>query len=63
MEEVKIVIDESKIITRRELFEKKSHFHKEQARISFEEKIKILVKLQEIAKKIKKDDRPVWKID
>ncbi|GFP23501.1 hypothetical protein HKBW3S09_00968 [Candidatus Hakubella thermalkaliphila] len=38
--ETKIVIGENKIITRKKLFEDKANFHKEQARLPFEEKNK-----------------------
>jgi len=61
-EEVKIVISKDKIITKKELFENKTVFHKEQADLPFEEKIKILVKLQEIASRIKENDKIVWKV-
>lgn len=61
IEEIKIVIGENKIITRKKLFEDKANFHKEQAHLSFEEKIRILIKLQEIASRIKGSDRIIWK--
>jgi len=60
--EIKIVISKNKIITRKKLFEDKENFHKEQARLPFEEKIRILVKLQEIASQIKRSDKTVWKV-
>lgn len=60
--EVKIVIDENRTIRRKELFENKAKFHKEQANLPFEEKIKILVKLQKIANQIKGWDRIIWKL-
>ena len=51
------------------IFMAKDRFHKEQAKLPFEEKIKILVKLQQIAYDVsmlkKKGDRiqlPVWEI-
>jgi len=53
-DEMKIVMDEDKIITRKKLFDDKEKFHKEQARLPFEEKIKILITLQKIANSIKK---------
>lgn len=62
IEEIKMVINENKIITRKQLFEDKENFHKKQARLPFEEKIRILVKLQEIASQIKKSDRTIWKV-
>ena len=52
--EMKIIMRDSKIITRKDLFEEKELFHKELAKISFEEKIKILIRLQEIANTIHK---------
>jgi len=64
MKKVKIVIAKNRIITRKELFERKEKFHKEQAKLPFEEKIKTLVKLQEIASFVKGDfEKPaIWKI-
>lgn len=47
--ERKIEIRRGKIITRNELFRKKERFHKKMSRLSFEEKIKILMQLQKIA--------------
>jgi len=60
----KIIINKGNIITRAELFEKKEQFHKEQAKLPFEEKIKILVKMQKIAKNIKGDSENIliWDI-
>ena len=62
--EIKIAIKKDRIITRKKLFESKEKFHKEQAKLPFEEKIKILVKLQEIASYIKGNnkERVIWKI-
>lgn len=62
IEGIKIVIGENRTITREKLFEDKAIFHKEQARLPFEEKIKILVKLQEMAIRIKGSDKVIWKI-
>lgn len=62
-EKVKIVISKDKIITRKELFENKTDFHKEQADLPFEEKIKILVRLQKMASGIKGKDKIIWKIE
>ena len=56
-----IVIGE-KIISKKNLYESKSNFHKEQANLPFEEKIRILIKLQEIAKNVKGSNEMVWKI-
>ncbi|MBM3236041.1 hypothetical protein FJZ31_07045 [Candidatus Poribacteria bacterium] len=61
-EETKIVMGKDKIITRKKLYEYKAYFHKEQAHLPFEEKIKILVKLQEIASRIKRNDKIIWNI-
>lgn len=60
----KIIINKNEIITREELFERKQQFHNEQAKLPFEDKIKILVKMQEITKNIKGDSEKifVWKI-
>lgn len=48
------------------LFQAKNLFHKEMAKLSFEEKIEILVKLQKIANDIRpvsgKKQGRVWKI-
>lgn len=48
------------------LFQAKNLFHKEMAKLSFEEKIEILVKLQTIANDIRsvngKKQRKVWKV-
>lgn len=52
---------EKLVIIRQNLFENKEKFHKEQAKLPFEEKIKILVKLQEIASRIKEDSgKVIW---
>jgi hypothetical protein len=58
------IIVKNKKITRDEIFAKKAEFHKEQAKLPFEEKIKILVKLQRIAYSIKGDKKKniIWKI-
>lgn len=47
--EMKIITKDNKTITLKELFEGKERTRKEQANLSFEEKIKILVSLQKIA--------------
>ena len=49
----------------KELFKAKEIFHKSLAKLSFEEKIEILVRLQEIAnnfRKSLKDKHRVWEI-
>ena len=48
-----------------DVFKKKAHYHKKQARLPIEEKMKILVKLQEIALMIHPrrgpdDRRKIW---
>jgi len=48
-----------------DLFKAKESFHKELAKIPFEEKIKILVRLQKIANSIQtssKEKQRIWKI-
>lgn len=64
IKETKIIIKNDRIATRKELFKRKEKFHKEQAKLPFEEKIQILVKLQEIASWIKEDSEKtmIWKI-
>ena len=63
---MKIVTKGNRIITRKELFERKERFHKEQAKLPFEEKIRILIRLQGIAQSIHKSTSAgksgVWKI-
>jgi len=62
---MKIALSPDKIITRDELFRRKEKFHKEQALLPFEEKIKILVQLQKLANSVKKSSRTkrfIWKI-
>lgn len=54
---MKIVTKNNKIITRRQLFKKKKEFHREQAKLPFEEKIEILLNLQKIVNSIKKHRR------
>jgi len=64
-EEIRIIMKGNRIITRRDLFEKKELFHKELAKIPFEEKIKILVQLQKIANSIQassKKKQRIWEI-
>ena len=61
-EERKMIFYKDKILTRKEIFEGKERFHKEQAKLPFEEKIKILLKLQKIARSIK-GKGIVWEID
>jgi len=60
-EETKIIMKGNRQISRKELFEKKELFHKQLAKIPFEQKIRMLVRLQEIADSIKKKQR-AWRI-
>ncbi len=53
-EEIKIVMGDNRIITRKELFKRKEIFHKELAKMPFEEKIKMLICLQKIVNSIQK---------
>ncbi|GAG30057.1 unnamed protein product [marine sediment metagenome] len=50
----------------KKLFKEKELFHKDLAKLSFEQKIKMLVRLQEIANDMKsvvgKKKRTVWKV-
>lgn len=64
-EDIKIIMKNGKVVTRRDLFKKKEDFHKEQAKLPFEEKIKILVNLQKIANSIKRSKEKqemIWKM-
>lgn len=59
---VKIVIG-NKTMTRKELFEEKERFCKQQANLPFVEKIKALIDLQKIAQSWgKKKDVIIWKL-
>jgi hypothetical protein len=61
-EELKIVIGD-KVLKRRDLFQEEERARKERAKLSFEEKIKILVRLQELAHNWgRKKDVIIWKI-
>jgi len=60
--EMRIFMGEDKLISREKLFESKANFHREQARLPFEEKIKILVRLQKIASGVKGKEGMVWEI-
>lgn len=62
-DKIKIVTKGNKVITLKELFEQKERFRKQQANLSFEEKIKALIILQRIAYSWgKKRDVIVWKV-
>jgi hypothetical protein len=60
-EGIEIIVKGNRKITRKELFEKKELFHKQLAQMPFEQKIRMLVLLQELADSIKKTQR-AWKI-
>ena len=45
----------------RDLFKKKNLYHKKLAKLPFEEKIKIVVKLQKIVNELKPFKRSFWK--
>lgn len=64
-DQMKIEVGHHRVITRKEFFEDNEKFHREQAKLPFEEKIKILIKLQEIAVSIKGESgiRRVWPKD
>ncbi|HOL22523.1 MAG TPA: hypothetical protein PLQ41_06705 [bacterium] len=57
----KIMTHRGKFITRDGIFKRKEEFHKKQAKLPFEEKIKILMELQEIADNIKNNYRNKYK--
>jgi hypothetical protein len=62
-----MISDEKRLSEIQEIFKAKERFHKERARLPIEEKIKILVKLQEMAiavptKSKEKRFKMVWKI-
>ncbi len=60
---MKILIKDNKIITLKELFKRKEETRKEVARLPFNEKIKALVQLQQLAYSWGgKKDIIVWKI-
>lgn len=59
---MKTSFSNGKIITRKKLYQNISRFHKEQARLPFEEKIEILVKLQVLAKGIKRNNKLISKV-
>jgi len=64
-EEIKIITRGNRIKTRRELFEKKELFHKQMAKMPFERKIRMLIRLQEITSTIRTSSgikRKAWKI-
>lgn len=64
-EEIKIITRGNRIKTRRELFENKELFHKQMAKMPFERKIRMLIRLQEITSTIRPSSgkkRKAWKI-
>lgn len=61
----KYLVRDGKIVTREYFFKKKEEFHKQQAKLPIEEKIRILVELQKIASNIPGPHRKnsiVWDI-
>ena len=58
----KIRLKGDRLLIRKTIFVNKKRFHKNQANISFEDKIKILVELQKIVKVIKPTNQKVWEI-
>lgn len=62
-ENIKILTKDNKVITLKQLYEEHEKTHKEQAKLPFEEKIKILVELQKLALSWgNKKDVIVWRI-
>jgi len=60
MSDQKIVIGE-KVVTREELFREEEEFRKERARLSLEEKVRILVELQKLAQSFgERRDVIIW---
>lgn len=58
---LKIIVRDGKVVTLKELYEKHQGTHAEQAHLPFEEKIKILVGLQQLAFSWgKKTDVIIW---
>jgi len=63
MKNEKRIIISNRILTKKELYEEKKQFRKERAKLSFEEKIKILVDLQKLAYSWgNKKDIIIWKL-
>ena len=57
------IIISNRILTKKKLYEEKKQLRKERAKLSFEEKIKILVHLQKLAYSWgKKKDIIIWKL-
>jgi len=57
---MKIILHDGRIMTRKELFASKEKFHKQQAKLPFREKIRILIQLQKIAHAIKPGAPKSW---
>ncbi len=63
MADEKYILIGDKILTKKELFEQQEKLQKERAKLSYEEKIKILIDLQKLAKTWgNRKDVIVWKI-
>ena len=57
---MKIMLHDGEIVTRKELFARKEQFHKQQAKLPFREKIRILVRLQKIVHALKPGAPKSW---
>ncbi len=63
MVDEKYILIGDKILTKKELFQQQEELQKQRAKLPFEEKIKILVELQKLAKTWgNRKDVIVWKI-
>ncbi len=60
-DEPKIIIGE-RVFTREDLFREDEEAHKRRAQLPFEEKIRILVELQKLARDWGRRDVIIWKI-
>jgi len=63
MEEEPRILIGDRVVSRRDLFQEEEKARKERAKLSFEEKIRILVRLQELAHNWgRKKEVIIWKI-
>jgi len=63
MEEEPRILIGDKVVSRRDLFQEEERARKERGKLSFEEKIRILVRLQELAHNWgRRKDAIIWKI-
>ncbi len=68
-----MTVEKGRIKTLEDLFESKARFHRDRAKLPFEEKIEIVVKLQRLAKEVSEvspfkktgneSSLPVWILD